>query len=81
MVDKASKAKSAKSSDLADAIVNYVNVEMSGSYTLEDVVRRYGNPATSDSTQDSVSILRSLIDLGSVRNTREDMCSCMYLLH
>ena len=65
-VCRASKAKSAKSSDLADAIVNYVNVEMSGSYTLEDVVRRYGNPATSDSTQDSISILRSLIDLGSV---------------
>ena len=65
-VCRASKTKSAKPSGLADAIVNYVNVEMSGSYTLEDVVRRFGNPALSDSSEDSISTLRRLVDQGVI---------------
>ena len=65
-VCRASKTKSAKPSGLADAIVNYVNVEMSGSYTLEDIVRRFGNPASSDSSEDSISTLRRLVDQGVI---------------
>ena len=63
---RAGKAKSAKSSDLADAIVSYVNVEMSGKYTLADFVCRFGNPASETAAQGCLATLRRLIDLGTV---------------
>ena len=65
-VCRASKAKSAKPSDLADEILRYVNGEMAGSYTLEDIVRRFGNPGSESSSQDCIPLLRRLIDFGAI---------------
>ena len=65
-VCRASKAKSAKPSDLADEILRYVNGEMAGNYTLEDIVRRFGNPGSESSSQDCIPVLRRLIDLGAI---------------
>ena len=58
---------SKKSSDttLKETLVKFVNDEMSGSYTLEDVARRFGSQTSSDSDT-YIRLLRRLIDEGTV---------------
>ena len=58
---------SKKSSDttLKEALVKFVNDEMSGSYTLEDVARRFGSQTSSDSDT-YIRLLRRLIDEGTI---------------
>jgi hypothetical protein len=58
---------SKKSSDttLKEALVKFVNDEMSGSYTLEDVARRFGSQTSSDSDT-YIRLLRRLIDDGAL---------------
>lgn len=58
---------SKKSSDttLKEALVNFINDEMSGSYTLEDVARRFGSQTSSDSDT-YIRLLRRLIDEGTI---------------
>ena len=64
-VCRARNAKSAKSSDFADEIIAYVNGEMSGTYSLDDVLRRFSGHAAGAS-QDYIAVLRRLIDQGSI---------------
>ena len=59
------KEKATLSEDAAAEIVGYVNDEMSGHYSLDDVVRRFGSPVSA-STQTWTEILRRLIDQGTV---------------
>lgn len=61
---------SAASEYAADDMENFINVVMSGRYTLDDLDRRFGSPA-STSTQDWKEMLRSLIDSGSVPKPQE----------
>ncbi|MBR4977552.1 MAG: RecQ family ATP-dependent DNA helicase [Bacteroidales bacterium] len=63
---RAGKTKSAKSSDLADEIVSYVNGEMSGNYSLEDFLRHFGHTSSESSSEDYVATLRRLIDRGTI---------------
>lgn len=51
--------------DTAAEIVRFINDEMSGSYALDDIARRFSSPG-SDSVQIWKKILRRLIDLGTV---------------
>ena len=53
------------SEDVAAEIVRYVNDEMSGNYSLDDVARRFGSPVSA-STHAWTEILRRLIDQGTV---------------
>lgn len=64
-VCRARNAKSAKSPDFADEIIAYVNGEMSGTYSLDDVLRRFSGHAAGAS-QDCIAVLRRLIDQGSI---------------
>ena len=64
-VCRARNAKSAKSPDFADEIIAYVNGEMSGTYSLDDVLRRFSGHAAGAS-QDYIAVLRRLIDQGSI---------------
>jgi ATP-dependent DNA helicase RecQ len=64
-VCRARNAKSAKSTDFADEIIAYVNGEMSGTYSLDDVLRRFAGHAAV-SSQDCIAVLRRLIDQGSI---------------
>ncbi len=57
--------KAAETSDPAAEISTFINDEMSGTYTLEDISRRFGS-ATSESSDSCINILRRLIDEGSV---------------
>ena len=63
---RSGKTKSAKSSDLADAIVSYVNVEMSGTYSVEDIIRRFDTLSSESSSAGCIATLRRLIDSGSI---------------
>jgi ATP-dependent DNA helicase RecQ len=58
----------AMSEDASAEIVRFINEEMSGNYTLEDISRRFAGPASGISVPESSlqSLLRRLIDLGSV---------------
>ena len=56
---------SSASSDPATEMIRFINEEMSGTYTLDDIARRFGSPGAV-STQTWKDILRRLIDLGSV---------------
>lgn len=58
------KKSSLKGESSADEIISYVNREMSGRYTIEDICSRFAH-ITSDPS-DSISILHRLIDLGKV---------------
>ena len=60
-----SKGKAAVSADPTAGIISFINEEMSGKYSLEDVARRFG-PASSESSDSYVHILRRLIDEGVV---------------
>ena len=53
------------SGDIAAEIVRYVNDEMSGNYSLDDVARRFGSPVSA-SAHTWTEILRRLIDQGTV---------------
>ena len=54
-----------KQSTLADELATFVNDVMSGIYTLEDVSGRFG-AAMSPSSRTYLSVLRELIDSGTV---------------
>ena len=60
-----SKDSAAACEDAAAEIARFINDEMSGAYTLDDVARRFSAPG-SDSVQIWKKILRRLIDLGTV---------------
>ena len=62
-VCRASKTRSAKPSDLAERIANFINDEKSGRYTFEDVLLRFDSASSSD---ECVSVLRHLVDEGIV---------------
>lgn len=62
---KSIKENAAKSDDMAAEIVRYINEELQGSYTLDDVACRFGSPS-SDPAQAYLTILRTLIDQGLV---------------
>ena len=57
----ARKSATDASEDIAAEITRYVNDEMSGHYTLDDIARRFGSPASS-SSQSWTDTLRRLID-------------------
>ena len=64
-VCRASKNRAAAEEDPAALIVDFINVVKSGSYTLEDVLRRFGSAASA--TSDGLtSLLRRLVDEGQV---------------
>ena len=50
---------------ISDEIITFVNNEKGGKYSIEDVVRRFGC-ASSESSGEYISILRRLIDDGTV---------------
>lgn len=62
---RANKGEAVKRTGLADEIVSFVNDVMSGIYTLEDVSVRFG-AAVSPSSDTYLSVLRGLIDAGTV---------------
>lgn len=66
----------AASEDTAAEITSFINVEMSGRYTLDDVARRFGSPSSvtssgPDGTPFYLPVLRRLIDLGTVPPPQE----------
>ena len=66
----------AASEDTSAEITSFINVEMSGRYTLDDVARRFGSPSSGtssgpDGTPSYLPILRRLIDLGTVPPPQE----------
>ena len=60
-----SKKKADVSGDTAAALASFINESMSGKYSVEDVSRRFG-AASSDLSDDFVTVLRRLIDEGVV---------------
>ena len=65
------KNLAAASEDTAAQLVAFINGDMSGRYTLDDVMRRFGSPATEASSSHEgqplhISLLRRLIDAGTV---------------
>ena len=59
------------SGDIADKMAVFINDEMSGRYTLDDVMRRFETPSSAgasdaDGSPLCISILRRLVDLGAV---------------
>ena len=69
-VCRARNAKSARPSALADQIASYVNDAMSGTYFLQDILRRFADNTTTTS-QDCIAVLRQLIDQGSIPPPQE----------
>lgn len=61
--DVCRSSKKSSDSTLKESLAKFVNDEMSGSYTLEDVARRFGSP-TSPSSDTYIPLLRRLIDEG-----------------
>ena len=63
------RAKSAgtrkRSSDLASEIMTYINDEMSGEYTLNDILSRFAVPGR-HSNDECIAILRQLVDRSEV---------------
>lgn len=64
-VCRAMKKNHSKSKGLADELIAFVNDECGGSYCLDEVVRRFGS-ASSDSSDSYISVLRRLIDEGTL---------------
>ena len=64
-VCRSSRRKAAGLEDTAAGLISFVNEEMSGKYTLEDIVRRFGTATVSES-DDYALVLRRLIDEGRV---------------
>ena len=69
-VCRARNARSARPSALADQIASYVNDAMSGTYFLQDILRRFADNTTTTS-QDCIAVLRQLIDHGSIPPPQE----------
>lgn len=67
---RAMKNNPTKSKDVAGELVAYINDECCGSYCLEDIARRFGS-ASSESSDSYISVLRRLIDEGTVPNPYE----------
>ena len=65
-----SKDSAATYQDTADEMAGFINDEMSGTYTLDDLARRFSSPG-SVSAHIWKNILRRLIDLGSVPPPQE----------
>ena len=65
-----SKDSAATYQDTADEIAGFINDEMSGTYTLDDLARRFSSPG-SVSAHIWKNTLRRLIDLGSVPPPQE----------
>ena len=59
------KTRPAESEELASQMTRFINDEMSGRYGLDDLARRFGTPASA-SSDEYLSLLRRLIDEGSV---------------
>ncbi len=59
------QTEAAEPSDPAAEIITYINNEMSGSYSTEDIARRFASAASS-SSDGYIAVLRRLIDDGSV---------------
>lgn len=64
-VCRSSKRKAAGSEDPTALLISFINDEMSGVYSMEDVSRRFA-AASSDTSDIYVSVLRRLIDEGRV---------------
>jgi ATP-dependent DNA helicase RecQ len=64
-VCRSSKRKAAVSEDPTALLISFINDEMSGVYSIEDVSRRFA-AASSDASDVYVSVLRRLIDEGRV---------------
>jgi ATP-dependent DNA helicase RecQ len=69
-VCRARNTRSARPSALADQIASYVNDAMSGTYFLQDILRRFADNTTTTS-QDCIAVLRQLIDHGSIPPPQE----------
>ena len=54
---------------LSDALVRFINVDMAGKYTLDDIKKRFTSPTVCPTT-DVFEMLRDLIDKGLVPNSR-----------
>ena len=65
-VCRASKTKSAEPSDFADKVASFINVDMSGDYMLEDILRHFASPSSETAPRECTEVLRRLIDLGTV---------------
>ena len=63
--DVCRSAKKASAGTLQESLIKFVNDEKSGSYTLEDVARRFGSQTSSDS-DNYIHLLRRLIDEGTL---------------
>ncbi len=63
--DVCRSSKKSSDSTLKESLIKFVNEEMSGSYTLEDVARRFGSQTSSDSDT-YIRLLRRLIDEGTL---------------
>lgn len=67
-VCRAGNAKRQDSSvheDLEKNLSDFINKDMGGTYSLEDVARRFGS-ATADTSRDYLQVLRKMIDRGAV---------------
>ena len=67
-VCRAGNAKRQDSSvqeDLEKNLSDFINKDMGGTYSLEDVARRFGS-ATADTSSDYLQVLRKMIDRGDV---------------
>ena len=67
-VCRAGNAKRQDSSvqeDLEKNLSDFINKDMGGTYSLEDVARRFGS-ATADTSRDYLQVLRKMIDRGDV---------------
>lgn len=61
--------KSDASEDISAELIRFINEEMSGTYALDDIMRRFGSPASiasSAAVSPYMTILRRLIDRGQV---------------
>ncbi len=61
--------KSDASEDIPAELIRFINEEMSGTYALDDIMRRFGSPASiasSAAVSPCMTILRRLIDRGQV---------------
>lgn len=54
-----------RTGDIGRMLASFINDEMNGCYTLEDISRRFGS-ATSDVSDDCLTVLRRMIDVGAV---------------
>ena len=66
---KSAGKASAATPDLRTAIAEYINDDLEGSYTLDDIVRRFGS-AESGASDAYLRALRSLIDEGVVNSPK-----------